>query len=87
MVVSAENDRDEWYGVGSIRFCGTGISQMRLNPAYNPYAEPSMEIFPYHPDLKKWTEIGDSGEFCPEMLQPIGLPEGVCVIAWVGPFA
>jgi phenylalanyl-tRNA synthetase alpha chain len=41
-----------------------------------------MEIFGYHPDLKKWTEIGNSGMFRPEMLRPLGLPEGVRVIAW-----
>ena len=36
-----------------------------------------MEIFGYHPDLKKWTEIGNSGMFRPEMLLPMGLPK-VC---------
>jgi phenylalanyl-tRNA synthetase alpha chain len=41
-----------------------------------------MEIFGYHPDLKKWTEIGNSGMFRPEMLQPMGLPDNVRVIAW-----
>lgn len=32
--------------------------------------------------LKKWVEIGNSGIFRPEMLLPMGLPEGVSVIAW-----
>jgi phenylalanyl-tRNA synthetase alpha chain len=59
-----------------------GITQMRFKPAYNPYTEPSMEIFAFHPDLKKWTEIGNSGVFRPEMLRPMGLPENVRVIAW-----
>uniref|UniRef100_A0A453PN98 Phenylalanyl-tRNA synthetase domain-containing protein n=1 Tax=Aegilops tauschii subsp. strangulata TaxID=200361 RepID=A0A453PN98_AEGTS len=36
----------------------------------------------YHEDLKKWVEIGNSGMFRPEMLLPMGLPEGVNVIAW-----
>ncbi len=36
-----------------------GITQLRFKPAYNPYTEPSMEVFGYHPDLKKWTEIGE----------------------------
>ena len=44
--------------------------------------EPSMEIFAYHPMLKKWVEVGNSGMFRPEMLQPMGLPEDVNVIAW-----
>ena len=59
-----------------------GITQLRFKPAYNPYTEPSMEIFGYHPDLKKWTEIGNSGIFRPEMLIPMGLPNDVRVIAW-----
>jgi len=59
-----------------------GIDQLRFKPAYNPYTEPSMEIFAYHPGLKKWVEIGNSGMFRPEMLLPMGLPEDVNVIAW-----
>lgn len=41
-----------------------------------------MEIFGYHPILKKKVEIGNSGIFRPEMLAPMGLPKGVSVIAW-----
>ncbi|VUZ55171.1 unnamed protein product [Hymenolepis diminuta] len=59
-----------------------GLHQLRFKPAYNPYTEPSMEIFSFHPGLKKWVEIGNSGFFRPEMLRPMGLPEGVRVIAW-----
>ncbi|RHY19151.1 hypothetical protein DYB32_010281 [Aphanomyces invadans] len=69
-------------GVISGFFKKIGITQMRFKPAYNPYTEPSMEVFAYHPDLKKWTEIGNSGVFRPEMLRPMGLPENVRVIAW-----
>jgi len=59
-----------------------GIEQLRFKPAYNPYTEPSMEIFAFHPGLNKWVEIGNSGMFRPEMLLPMGLPEDVNVIAW-----
>lgn len=59
-----------------------GINDIRFKPAYNPYTEPSMEIFGYHPLLKKWVELGNSGMFRPEMLLPMGLPENVRVIAW-----
>jgi phenylalanyl-tRNA synthetase alpha chain len=59
-----------------------GITQLRFKPAFNPYTEPSMEIFGYHPELKKWTELGNSGMFRPEMLRPMGIPEDVRVIAW-----
>lgn len=63
-------------------FAKIGITQLRFKPAFNPYTEPSMEVFGYHPTLKKWTEIGNSGMFRPEMLKPMGLPDNVRVIAW-----
>lgn len=95
-----------------------GMNKLRFKPAYNPYTEPSMEVFAYHEGmdihmqifkniriqniqiqmivfliflrrpllsrkgLKRWIEIGNSGVFRPEMLRPMGLPEGVSVIAW-----
>jgi len=61
---------------------GIPKENIRFKPAYNPYTEPSMEIFSYHSGLKKWVEIGNSGVFRPEMLLPMGLPEGVRVLAW-----
>ncbi|KAI1305263.1 Phenylalanine--tRNA ligase alpha subunit B [Halotydeus destructor] len=70
--------------MGVIRqfFIKLGISDIKFKPAYNPYTEPSMEIFGYHGGLKKWVELGNSGLFRPEMLLPMGLPEDVTVIAW-----
>lgn len=59
-----------------------GIDQLRFKPAYNPYTEPSMEIFSFHKGLGKWVEIGNSGIFRPEMLLPMGLPDNVKCIAW-----
>lgn len=59
-----------------------GFNKLQFKPAYNPYTEPSMEIFAYHEGLGKWIEIGNSGVFRPEMLLPMGLPEDVNVIAW-----
>ncbi|VEN34985.1 unnamed protein product [Callosobruchus maculatus] len=69
-------------GVFAEFFKKLGITQLEFKPAYNPYTEPSMEIFCFHPGLGKWIEIGNSGVFRPEMLLPMGLPEDVCVIAW-----
>lgn len=69
-------------GVFTEFFRKLGITELEFKPAYNPYTEPSMEIFCFHPGLKKWIEIGNSGVFRPEMLLPMGLPEDVCVIAW-----
>ncbi|XP_034939536.1 phenylalanine--tRNA ligase alpha subunit isoform X2 [Chelonus insularis] len=59
-----------------------GIEKLKFKPAYNPYTEPSMEVFCFHEGLGKWIEIGNSGVFRPEMLLPMGLPENVNVIAW-----
>ncbi|KAI3446111.1 hypothetical protein Pfo_002776 [Paulownia fortunei] len=63
-------------------FSRLGMSKLKFKPAYNPYTEPSMEIFSYHEGLQKWVEVGNSGMFRPEMLLPMGLPEDVQVIAW-----
>merc|ERR1719473_2027903 len=41
-----------------------------------------MEIFGFHPGLNKWIEVGNSGIFRPEMLNPMGLPPDVKVLAW-----
>jgi phenylalanyl-tRNA synthetase alpha chain len=70
--------------IGEIKefFRRMGLEQLSFKPAYNPYTEPSMEIFAYHPGLKKRIEIGNSGIFRPEMLTPMGFPENVSVIAW-----
>ncbi|RUS31390.1 tRNA synthetases class II core domain (F)-domain-containing protein [Jimgerdemannia flammicorona] len=69
-------------GFMDVFFKKMGIERIRFKPAYNPYTEPSMEIFSYHPGLKQWVEIGNSGMFRPEMLIPLGLPPDVRVIAW-----
>jgi len=69
-------------GVIQAFFHKIGLKKLRFKPAYNPYTEPSMEIFAYHEGLDKWMEIGNSGMFRPEMLLPMGLPEDVNVIAW-----
>ncbi|GAM18233.1 hypothetical protein SAMD00019534_014080 [Acytostelium subglobosum LB1] len=58
-----------------------GITNISFKPAYNPYTEPSMEIFGVHPKLGR-VELGNSGLFRPEMLRPMGLPENVTVAAW-----
>lgn len=63
-------------------FAKIGITKLKFKPAYNPYTEPSLEIFGYHPMLKKFVEIGNSGVFRPEMLRPMGLPEDVNVLGW-----
>ncbi|KAL6714203.1 Phenylalanyl-tRNA synthetase, beta subunit, cytoplasmic [Lecanora helva] len=69
-------------GFMEVFFSKMGIQRLRFKPAYNPYTEPSMEIFGFHEGLNKWVEIGNSGMFRPEMLQPMGLPEDMRVYGW-----
>ncbi|PWY78596.1 phenylalanyl-tRNA synthetase beta chain cytoplasmic [Aspergillus sclerotioniger CBS 115572] len=69
-------------GFMEVFFAKMGIHGLRFKPAYNPYTEPSMEIFGYHAGLGKWVEIGNSGMFRPEMLEPMGIPKGMQVYGW-----
>ncbi|KAI3967256.1 hypothetical protein MKW92_008511 [Papaver armeniacum] len=69
-------------GVLRVFFERLGMKNLRFKPTYNPYTEPSMEIYSYHEGFKKWVEVGNSGMFRPEMLRPMGLPEDVTCIAW-----
>lgn len=82
MVIDKNLSLGDLIGLLSTFFGKVGIHQLKFKPAYNPYTEPSMEIFGYHPQLGRWVEIGNSGMFRPEMLRPMGLPEDVVVIAW-----
>ena len=63
-------------------FAKLGMTDLRFKPAFNPYTEPSMEVYAYHPALGKTIEIGNSGVFRPEMIRPMGVPKNVSVIAW-----
>ena len=69
-------------GFMEVFFAKMGIHKLRFKPAYNPYTEPSMEIFGYHDGLGKWVEIGNSGMFRPEMLEAMGLPKDLRVYGW-----
>ena len=70
--------------IGTIKkfFARLGLTKIRFKPAYNPYTEPSMEMYAYHEIFKSWVEIGNSGIFRPEMLKPMGFDDDVSVIAW-----
>ncbi|KAK4456478.1 tRNA synthetases class II core domain (F)-domain-containing protein [Cladorrhinum samala] len=63
-------------------FGAMGVTDLRYKPAYNPYTEPSMEIFSYHKGLNKLIEIGNSGIFRPEMLEAMGLPRDMIVFGF-----
>jgi phenylalanyl-tRNA synthetase alpha chain len=59
-----------------------GMNEVRFKPAYNPYTEPSMEVFAYHDGLKRWIEVGNSGVFRPEMLKPMGFEDEIKILGW-----
>jgi phenylalanyl-tRNA synthetase alpha chain len=69
-------------GFMEVFFGKMGIHNLRFKPAYNPYTEPSMEIFGFHEGLNRWVEIGNSGMFRPEMLEPMGLPKDMRIYGW-----
>ncbi|KAF8974446.1 hypothetical protein BDZ97DRAFT_1911627 [Flammula alnicola] len=69
-------------GFMRVFFDKMGIEKVRFKPAYNPYTEPSLEIFAFHPKLDRWVEVGNSGMFRPEMLEPMGFPKDVRVHGW-----
>ncbi len=57
-----------------------GVKKIKFKPVFNPYTEPSMEIFGWHEGMNKWIEIGNSGLFRRETLEPLGITQRV--IAW-----
>ncbi|WP_135807208.1 phenylalanine--tRNA ligase subunit alpha [Halorussus marinus] len=57
-----------------------GITDIEFKPHYNPYTEPSFELFGTHPTTGEMVEIGNSGMFREEVLEPLGVD---CdVMAW-----
>jgi phenylalanyl-tRNA synthetase alpha chain len=58
-----------------------GFQQLKFKPTYNPYTEPSLEVYAYHPPSQKYLEVGNSGLFRPEMLEPLGCGRK-STIAW-----
>jgi phenylalanyl-tRNA synthetase alpha chain len=57
-----------------------GITDIQFKPHYNPYTEPSFELFGHHPKTGELIEIGNSGMFRTEVLDPLGVE---CdVMAW-----
>jgi phenylalanyl-tRNA synthetase alpha chain len=58
-----------------------GFTKFKFKPTYNPYTEPSLEVYAYHPPSDSYMEVANSGVFRPEMLKPLGY-EGRSTIAW-----
>ena len=58
-----------------------GFEKIRINPAYFPYTEPSVEIHVWHPEKKQWLELGGAGIFRPEVTIPL-LGKHIPILAW-----
>ncbi|MEO1403106.1 MAG: phenylalanine--tRNA ligase subunit alpha [Cyanobacteria bacterium J06635_1] len=58
-----------------------GFKNLKFKPTYNPYTEPSLEVYAYHPPSQRYLEVGNSGLFRPEMLTPLGCGNRA-TIAW-----
>jgi len=56
-----------------------GLGEVRFQPHYFPFTEPSVESYVKHPKLG-WVEFVGSGVFRPEVLRPLGID--FPVIAW-----
>jgi phenylalanyl-tRNA synthetase alpha chain len=57
-----------------------GITDLEFKPHYNPYTEPSFELFGTHPETGELVEVGNSGIFREEVTRPLGVD---CeVMAW-----
>ena len=57
-----------------------GITDLEFKPHYNPYTEPSFELFGEHPETGEIVEVGNSGLFRDEVTEPLGVD---CdVMAW-----
>jgi phenylalanyl-tRNA synthetase alpha chain len=57
-----------------------GIKEIKFQPAYFPFTEPSVQCFVKHPVLG-WIEAMPGGMFRPELLRPLGI-EKCQVLAW-----
>jgi phenylalanyl-tRNA synthetase alpha chain len=55
-----------------------GFEKIRFRPGYFPYTEPSMEVEVFWNG--KWMELGGSGIFRPEVIEPVGVKSPV--LAW-----
>jgi phenylalanyl-tRNA synthetase alpha chain len=57
-----------------------GITDLEFKPHYNPYTEPSFELFGTHPETGELVEVGNSGIFRDEVCRPLGVEADV--MAW-----
>ncbi|MBP7149506.1 MAG: phenylalanine--tRNA ligase subunit alpha [Acidobacteria bacterium] len=57
-----------------------GFERIQFRPGFFPYTEPSVEVFVWMESRRDWIEMGGSGVFRPEVVEPLGCR--VPVLAW-----
>jgi phenylalanyl-tRNA synthetase alpha chain len=58
-----------------------GFDKIRIQPAYFPYTEPSVEGAVWNEEKQQWVEVLAAGIFRPEVTEPL-LGEPIPVLAW-----
>lgn len=58
-----------------------GFEKIRIQPAYFPYTEPSVEGAVWHEEKQQWVEVLAAGIFRPEVTESL-LGEPIPVLAW-----
>lgn len=81
IVVDPDVTFQDLLGYLKVFFKAMGFPKARFRPAYYPYTEPSVAIDVFHPIKKSWFELGGSGIFRPEVVEPI-LGTDIPVLAW-----
>ena len=60
-----------------------GMKQVMFRPSYFPFTSPSAEIYMLH-DKLGWIEVGGTGIFRPEVLEPLGIRESTVLAFGMG---
>ncbi|MHA2363275.1 MAG: phenylalanine--tRNA ligase subunit alpha [Candidatus Hodarchaeales archaeon] len=81
IVVDPDVTFQDLLGYLKVFFKAMGFPKARFIPSYYPYTEPSVGIDVFHPIKKEWIDLGGSGVFRPELVEPI-LGEDIPVLAW-----
>jgi phenylalanyl-tRNA synthetase alpha chain len=81
IVVDPDANLKHLKGYLSNFFKKLGFEKIRIRPGHFPYTEPSAEVDVWHPQKKQWVELGGSGIFRPEVVQPL-LGKDIPVLAW-----
>jgi phenylalanyl-tRNA synthetase alpha chain len=79
-VMAEELSVRDLFGTFTEFYATFGITDLEFKPHYNPYTEPSFELFGTHPETGEIVEVGNSGIFRDEVTEPLGVDADV--MAW-----